>query len=80
MGTINTIKDEAGAHLLARDAGTSFVRKLTAKFGGAVVRFGKQLEKRRSRMLLLELTDEQLKDIGISRAQAEGEAWRRFWD
>jgi uncharacterized protein YjiS (DUF1127 family) len=40
----------------------------------------RQLEKRRSRRILLELTDDQLKDIGITRADAYGEAYRRFWD
>ena len=29
------------------------------------------LERRRSRLALLEMTDEQLKDIGLSRADAE---------
>lgn len=39
-----------------------------------------QMERRRSRRALLEMTDEQLKDIGISRADAFGEAHRPFWD
>lgn len=38
------------------------------------------LERRRSRLALLEMSDEQLKDIGISRAEAFGEASRPFWD
>lgn len=37
------------------------------------------MQRRRSRLALLELTDEQLKDIGLSRADAEGEARRSFW-
>jgi uncharacterized protein YjiS (DUF1127 family) len=36
-------------------------------------------EKHRSRRLLLELTDEQLRDIGVSRADADREAERPFW-
>jgi uncharacterized protein YjiS (DUF1127 family) len=40
----------------------------------------RQLEKRRSRVALLEMSDEQLKDIGLSRSDADGEAGRRFWD
>jgi uncharacterized protein YjiS (DUF1127 family) len=36
-------------------------------------------ERHRSRRLLLELTDEQLKDIGISHADAQREAERPFW-
>jgi uncharacterized protein YjiS (DUF1127 family) len=39
-----------------------------------------QLEKRRSRMALLEMTVDELKDIGLSRADAEREAHRPFWD
>lgn len=38
------------------------------------------LQRRRSRLALLEMSDEQLKDIGISRAEAYGEANRPFWD
>ncbi|MDZ5696971.1 DUF1127 domain-containing protein [Chelativorans sp. M5D2P16] len=38
------------------------------------------LEKRRSRLALLELNDDQLKDIGISRADACREAARPFWN
>lgn len=39
-----------------------------------------RLAKRRSRIDLLSLTDEQLKDIGISRADAYREGLRPFWD
>lgn len=41
---------------------------------------GRQLERRRSRLALLEMTDEQLKDIGLSRGQAYSEFKRRPWD
>lgn len=37
-------------------------------------------ERRRSRMALLELTDEQLKDIGISRGEAYREGIRSPWE
>ena len=37
-----------------------------------------QLEKRRGRRALLEMTDDQLKDIGLSRSQAHGIVPRRF--
>lgn len=37
------------------------------------------LERRRSRIALMEMTDSQLKDIGVSRGQAFGEANRPFW-
>ena len=39
-----------------------------------------RLEKRRSRRALLEMGDDQLKDIGLSRSDAHGEARRPFWD
>jgi uncharacterized protein YjiS (DUF1127 family) len=39
-----------------------------------------QLEKRRSRMALLEMSVEQLKDVGLSRSDAYREARRRFWE
>ncbi|MDN2567881.1 DUF1127 domain-containing protein [Aquibium sp. A9E412] len=37
-------------------------------------------ERRRSRRALAALTDEALRDIGISRAQARRESARPFWD
>ena len=49
---------------------------ITAMFA----RLEQQLEKRRSRMALLEVTDELLKDIGLSRSDAYRESSRRFWD
>ncbi len=39
-----------------------------------------KLERRRSRRLLQELSDHQLRDIGISRADAFEEGRRPFWD
>jgi uncharacterized protein YjiS (DUF1127 family) len=39
-----------------------------------------QLEKRRGRLALLELTDDQLKDIGLSRGEAHGIPARRMMD
>lgn len=36
-------------------------------------------EKRRQRLALLALSDEMLKDIGISRSQAEAEGSKPFW-
>jgi uncharacterized protein YjiS (DUF1127 family) len=38
-----------------------------------------RLERRRSRRQLLEMTDEQLKDIGLSRTDAYREANRGMW-
>ena len=39
-----------------------------------------QLEKRRGRRALLELNDDQLKDIGLSRGEAHGISARRMMD
>ncbi|MFA6153849.1 MAG: DUF1127 domain-containing protein [Mesorhizobium sp.] len=38
------------------------------------------LDRRRSRLALLEMTDDQLKDIGISRCDAHREGIRALWD
>jgi uncharacterized protein YjiS (DUF1127 family) len=38
------------------------------------------LERRRGRLALLEMTDDQLKDIGISRCDAHREGIRPLWD
>jgi uncharacterized protein YjiS (DUF1127 family) len=43
-------------------------------------RIGSLLDRRRSRLALLEMTDDQLKDIGISRCDAHREGLRPFWD
>jgi len=40
----------------------------------------RMLERRRSRLALLEMTDDQLKDIGVSRCDAYREGLRSFWD
>jgi uncharacterized protein YjiS (DUF1127 family) len=37
------------------------------------------MERRRSRIALMEMSEAQLKDIGVSRAEAFGEANRPFW-
>jgi uncharacterized protein YjiS (DUF1127 family) len=46
----------------------------------AAAALAKMLERRRSRLVLLSLTDEQLKDIGLSRADAEREGLRKPWE
>lgn len=42
--------------------------------------FDRIAERHRSRVALLELNDEQLKDIGLTRADAWREGVRPFWD
>ena len=58
----------------------TFWRSLRAQCIAAANWIGRQLERRRSRLALLEMTDEQLKDIGLSRGEAHCEYMRRLWD
>ena len=46
---------------------------------GALQSLDTMLEKRRSRLVLMELTEYQLRDIGLSRLDAVNEAQRPFW-
>lgn len=46
----------------------------------AVARIEALFDKRRSRLALLDLTDEQLRDIGVSREEARREGLRSFWE
>jgi len=59
---------------------TTSLQTLQAQCIAAARWLARQLEKRRSRLALLEMTDEQLKDIGLSRGQAYSELRRRSWD
>ncbi|WP_137933567.1 DUF1127 domain-containing protein [Mesorhizobium comanense] len=52
-------------------------RSLHARCAAAARWLGRQMEKRRSRVALLEMSDEQLKDIGLSRSDAHSEFRRR---
>ncbi|MEQ1952545.1 DUF1127 domain-containing protein [Mesorhizobium yinganensis] len=47
--------------------------------GAAAESLSAMLERRRGRLALLEMTDDQLKDIGLSRADADYEGLRRPW-
>lgn len=76
MSTIDTIFRGSGAReqeaTMAKQNGrTTF----TSMLGWIEIR----LERRRSRRALLEMTDDQLKDIGISRGEAYQEANRPLW-
>ncbi|MEC9342216.1 MAG: DUF1127 domain-containing protein [Pseudomonadota bacterium] len=48
-------------------------------FGSVFSRFAKAAEIRRSRNALAQLSERQLRDIGISRDEAYREARRPFW-
>ena len=54
------------------------MRRLLGQLATLCSWIGWQLERRRGRLALLELTDDQLKDIGLSRSQAHGIVSRRF--
>ncbi|MFN3546312.1 MAG: DUF1127 domain-containing protein [Mesorhizobium sp.] len=62
------------------------IRSLRARFlavvsiSDLVIRLGRFADRRRQRRDLLDLTDDQLRDIGLTRAQARREAARPFWD
>lgn len=77
MGTIAAIPGALTQSLRLVD--TSF--HVTVKLVAAGVSWLEQkLERRRSRIALMELSDDLLKDIGMSRADAYREGRRAFWD
>jgi uncharacterized protein YjiS (DUF1127 family) len=57
-----------------------YVHRLVRMVRSLASRIGSLLDRRRSRLALLEMTDDQLKDIGISRCDAHREGLRPFWD
>ncbi|MEO9339066.1 DUF1127 domain-containing protein [Mesorhizobium sp. SB112] len=79
MGTIDTIKSSLGESSFDR-GNTDFVRKLNVVALKFIEWLEVRLARRRSRIALMELTDEQLMDIGISRADAYREGIRSFLD
>ena len=58
----------------------TYVSRLVYVVASAARWMGNLLDRRRSRLALLEMTDEQLKDIGVSRCDAHREGIRPFWD
>jgi uncharacterized protein YjiS (DUF1127 family) len=77
MDTIETIRYTFGARPSGR---RSYVGRLVRVVRSLASRIGSLLERRRSRLALLEMTDDQLKDIGVSRCDAHREGLRPFWD
>lgn len=83
MNTIVTIPHSRAelSSQTARPAGRrGFVSRLVRVVGSLARWIDNLLERRRSRLTLLEMTDDQLKDIGISRCDAHHEGLRPFWD
>ena len=81
MDTIDTIRYARAELLGARPSGRrGYVHRLLRVIKSLASRLGSLLERRRGRLALLEMTDDQLKDIGISRCDAHREGLRPFWD
>ncbi|TPN55009.1 MULTISPECIES: DUF1127 domain-containing protein [unclassified Mesorhizobium] len=77
----HSIAQRLAGHVAAPTVRTeTFRQSLHAQCLAAARWVGRQMEKRRSRIALLEMTDEQLKDIGLSRGDAYCEFRRRLWD
>lgn len=75
MGSIETIYRTSDSRITEAD----MPKRTRTSITSVLTWIDTQLEKRRSRRLLLEMTDEQLKDIGISRSDAYREASRPMW-
>ncbi len=78
MSTMRTISAARSTSLGHRRTG--FVTRFVVAINSAILWLDERLAKRRSRFALLEMTDDQLKDIGISRADAQREGLRSFLD
>lgn len=76
--TIETITERSDLHSgrTSRKTTEMLLGQLRS-LGGWILRCA---ERRRGRLALLELTDDQLKDIGLSRADAWNEGNRSIWD
>ncbi|RVD59388.1 DUF1127 domain-containing protein [Mesorhizobium sp. M2D.F.Ca.ET.185.01.1.1] len=82
MDTIETIRHAgpafgAQADLLIQ---RGFVGRVLVVLRSLARQINRMLDRRRGRLALLEMTDEQLKDIGISRCDAHREGIRAFWE
>lgn len=77
---MHTIETMSRRYVPSAEHGSTFARTFRRIGWAALARIERMLERRRSRFALLEMTDAQLKDIGLSRADAEGEARRPLWD
>lgn len=75
MGTIDTI-----SVCVDRETGTTTTRPgLSSVWSGLIHAMGRAMDRWRQRRDLHELTDDQLRDIGVTRQEARREAARPFW-
>ncbi|MGX5800107.1 DUF1127 domain-containing protein [Bradyrhizobium sp. Arg314] len=82
MDTIETIRYAGQASRAQTDAPSrrGFIGRLVLVLRSIARQVHRMLERRRGRLALLEMTDDQLKDIGISRCDAYREGVRAFWE
>ncbi|ESZ27762.1 DUF1127 domain-containing protein [Mesorhizobium sp. L2C084A000] len=83
MNTIATIRHssaELSGQATRPSDRSGFVSRLVRLVGSLARWIDSLLDRRRSRLALLEMTDDQLKDIGVSRCDAHREGIRPFWD
>lgn len=79
MSAIGTIRRDA--ERMQRSFGReTHVRRFSRALVSFFAWVNAMLDRRRSRLALLEMTDEQLKDIGISRCDAHREGIRPLWE
>ncbi|MEZ2330938.1 DUF1127 domain-containing protein [Mesorhizobium sp. RCC_202] len=80
MDTIETIRYTGPALKVRTQVRGGFVNRVVIMLGSIARQLDRMLERRRGRLALLEMTDEQLKDIGVSRCDAHREGIRSFWE
>ena len=80
MDTIETIRYTGPALRARTQVRVGFVNRVVFVLGSIAREFDRMLERRRGRLALLEMTDEQLKDIGVSRCDAHHEGIKPFWE
>ena len=82
MDTIETIRYAGPAFGTQADtlSHRGFIGRLVVVLRSLARQIDRILERRRGRLALLEMTDEQLKDIGVSRCDAHREGIRAFWE
>ncbi|ESY72686.1 DUF1127 domain-containing protein [Mesorhizobium sp. M0051] len=80
IATIRSSRTELSGQSARPSSQSGFVTRLVRLARSLARWIGHLLERRRSRLALLEMTDDQLKDIGVSRCDAHREGIRPFWD
>ncbi|MER8787996.1 DUF1127 domain-containing protein [Mesorhizobium sp. M0923] len=78
--TIRSVRAELQMQVAPPLGRPTYVSRLVRTLGSFARWIGRLMDRRRSRLVLLEMTDDQLKDIGITRCDAHREGLRPFWD